>query len=160
MSCWINDKSYGNYTIEKQKRFCVSHTDGTDFIETCYTHIMSSFWWGEPIRLSNGCTCIHNVCHFSLVSNTITVERKISVLEKLVNVPLPPKPWRIYARLASQLKLEGEVCKGTEGFFWYKPIYWATSYHVHRTVISAVNTTSNGNIQVVMYPVSKVKKLE
>ncbi|KAJ9081811.1 hypothetical protein DSO57_1010920 [Entomophthora muscae] len=160
MSCWINAKSYGNYTVEKQKRFCVSHTDGTDFIETCYTHIMSTFWWGKPIRLSNKYLCIGNSCHFSLVSNTITLEGNNSVLDKLVKVPLPPNPWRIHARFSSQLNLEGEVYRTIKGFFWFKPIYWATLYHVHRTAISALNTTSNGNIQAVIYPVSKADNLE
>ncbi|KAJ9081808.1 hypothetical protein DSO57_1010917 [Entomophthora muscae] len=159
-SYWISEKSHGNYTIEKQKRFCLMYKNDTSFTKTCYSHITSTFWWGESIRLSNRHLCISNVCHFLLASNPITVKKKDSALEKLVNVPLPPKPWRIYARLASQLKLEGEVYKDTYGFFWYKPIYWATSYHVHRTVISAVSTTSNENIQMVMYPVSKVEKLE
>ncbi|KAJ9081801.1 hypothetical protein DSO57_1010913 [Entomophthora muscae] len=159
-SYWIHDMTHGNYTIEKQKRFCLSHKNSTDFIQTCYTHIMSSFWWGESIRLSNRYLCVGNKCHFSLVSTPITVEKNISMSKKLDNVPFPPKPWRIYAQLTSQLNLEGEVYKDTKGFFWYKPIYWTTTYHVYTTAITALNTTSKGNIQAVMYPVSKVGHLE
>ncbi|KAJ9065257.1 hypothetical protein DSO57_1021578 [Entomophthora muscae] len=159
-SYWINDKSHGNYTVEKQKRFCVSHTDGTDFIQTCYTHIMSTFWWGESIRLSDMYLCVGDVCYFSLISKPITIEKKGTTLKHLVKGSCPPKPWMMYSQLTSPIKLEGQVREGMYGFFWYKPIYWATSYHVHRTVISALNTTSSGNIQAVMYPMSKADNLE
>ncbi|KAJ9065254.1 hypothetical protein DSO57_1021576 [Entomophthora muscae] len=163
---WLNEKPTGTYTSAKSESFVVTGKEGQDYIEFHYSMIVSSFWWGEPMNLSEDLECPTSLCTFSLQSNNISLTKSTFSYPPEIHGQLktksspPPKSWKVYSSLTARIVIEGELMDSRSGFLWYKPLYWATTYAGYKLTISFNVTTSRKFNITHIYPVSRGYRLE
>ncbi|KAJ9081802.1 hypothetical protein DSO57_1010914 [Entomophthora muscae] len=163
---WLNEKPTGTYTSSKRESFIATGKEGQDYVEFHYSMLLSSFWWGEPIRLSEDLECVTSVCHFSVQSSNISLTKSTFSYPPEIHGQLktksspPPKPWKVYSSLTAHIEIEGELMDSRRGFIWYKPLYWATAYSGSKITLSRNRTTSMKFNITHVYPVSRGYRLE
>lgn len=158
---WINGRPSGRFGFHRREGgHCVAGRKGPDFEETCYRHLISAFWWGESVPLSRGLQCIVDKCHFDLVFDLTIASFNMTRSGMGPGLVLPPTGWRIHPRITSQVSLGGTLVQRKPGFFWFKPLYWATSYVAYRTVFTDFNTTSSASVETFVHPVSRRSRIE
>ncbi|KAJ9065253.1 hypothetical protein DSO57_1021575 [Entomophthora muscae] len=162
-SAWLMDVQVGTYRTERYpKGKCIAQLMRTS--EACRHHIMSGFWWGESMRVSEKVSRIAEEYLFSLITPSITLYRMIStdIEEDIDPIDLPhaqpPKPWRLQHYVKSNLNISGTLLGLKTGFFWFKPLLWAIHYHIHQKDIH-LNLTSTSQITYI-YPIVRSSSIE
>lgn len=163
---WVNDvpsTSYLHYYYPQN--ICIQKLRGLT-VETCYRHVVSSFWWGAPIKLNHELSCAMDRCNFTISTRPLLLRRRFTSKYRQEGDPLgekksfPPRPWHLHSSLSSRLLLAGEVLDYSPGYFWYKPLFWASCYAVSRMFYYPTNTTALSYQATFLSPVSRADHIE
>ncbi|KAJ9056887.1 hypothetical protein DSO57_1028072 [Entomophthora muscae] len=166
-SFWLNQVSPGDYTINQASEMsCFSKNSGHDLTRTCLKPIESSFWWGDTVNISKLMSCITETYQFSLTSpilgfsRTLQTNLKDGDLQVYPDLSPPPKPWILYDQIYSNVVLNGTMRGLRSGYFWVKPLYWATVYAGYKTTTIGSTIVSRYFKATQIYPVSRNGRIE
>ncbi|KAJ9056886.1 hypothetical protein DSO57_1028071 [Entomophthora muscae] len=166
-SVWLNQMPAGSYELNPSPtNACYQRNISSTLTMVCFIHVVSSFWWGDAIKISKKMSCITETYQFSLTSpvfgftGTIETDLKDDYLQEYPDLSPPPKPWLLYDQIDSRVVLNGTIQGLRSGFFWFKPLYWASFYAGQKITLANSKSTSRTFRATYFYPVSRTNYIE
>ncbi|KAJ9087200.1 hypothetical protein DSO57_1035471 [Entomophthora muscae] len=166
-AAWVKEALEGVYELpERANKTCLSEKNSSHVTEICYAPRVSSFWWGESLKISRKLGTITKKYHIFLLTPDITVEKKLLTNNKeeakyiTKTQTFLPYPWKTYSILSSQVLINNSLPGGLTGFFWFKPLYWAVYYYGHKITLLEGKTISRKFNVTLLYPVSRTGSIE
>ncbi|KAJ9052421.1 hypothetical protein DSO57_1034301 [Entomophthora muscae] len=125
---WLNKPYMEEYRIDVARNLqCNPQSKGKT---VCYAYRKEGLFLGPSLQVSQHFSCLQK-CTVQLESSLIAnIARDLPVdftnWISLVRPRLPPA-LRVYSAVEAPIKINFTLNGSTEGYIWFKPIYWVTS---------------------------------